>query len=361
MRIKRSYLSALAMVLVIAAWFATGIFRGDGAQSTTPDTARAAKPLPRVQVQTFLARQRRPELRIRGRTEVFRRIEVRAQTSGAVERVLFGEGDFVDKGSVLCRIEMGTRQAQLAEARAQLAQARLDFSAARNLERQQFASKTKLAAERAKMQAAEAAVARIQREIEYTRITAPVSGTIEMRPAETGSFLQIGALCASVVVRDPMLVVGQVSERHVAALKNGQAGSADLVTGERVSGRIRFISPVADPNTRTFRVELEVANPDRRLRDGVTSEIVIPLPPIQAQRLPSSVLTLNDDGRIGVVVLDDKAVAGFVAVDVLSDTREGVWVSGLPAKVRIVTRGQNFVSDGQKVEAVQISARSSDK
>lgn len=370
--IKRSYLAAVAMAGLIALWFASGLFSGGdngkdpvaagqgGSPAKTEQSGGDVKRL-RVKVATFTARERRPLITVRGRTEVLRRIEVRAQMSGTVVDVPFSEGDRVREGDLLCRVDIGTLPARLAKAIAGLAQARLDFAAADRLEKQRFTSKTKRAAELAKLQAAQADVAQMEREIAYTRITAPVGSTIEKRPAERGSFVAVGGLCATLIIRDPMLVIGQLAERDVTRVNKGMAGSARLVSGETVTGKIRFVSAVSDHATRTFRVELEVANPNRSLRDGVTSEISIPLPPENAHQLPPSLLVLDDKGNLGVKAVSPEARVSFTAVKVLSFGRNEVWVSGLPNTVTLITLGQQYVTAGQIVDPVPASAKSASK
>ena len=71
---------------------------------------------------------------------------------------------------------------------------------------------------------------------------------------------------------------------------------AKLATGEVVDGKVSFISKTADLATRTFKVELEVANPGERMREGVTTELSVGLPPQLAQKLPGSIL-ISQRGR----------------------------------------------------------------
>src|SRR3546814_1699970 len=91
--------------------------------------------------------------------------------------------------------------------------------------------------------------------------------------------------------------------------------------GEPVSGRIRHISAVADEATRTFRVELEVANADSRIADGMTAEIALPLSAKQAHRVSPALLTLSDKGEIGVQEVDaDKRVLFHLVMIVETDS-----------------------------------------
>jgi multidrug efflux system membrane fusion protein len=354
MKIRKSYVWAGLISLGIAAWLASGELMSTPTPATD-GAEKAASGLFRVQVREIAAQPRQAFLTVRGRTEAIRSVEVRARTAGIVEEVPHQEGDHVKAGDLLCRLDVAARQTQLAEARARLASARIEADAAEKLATDKFVARTTLAAKRAAHDAAKASVDGMEREIGYTAITAPVEGTIASRPANQGSFLQVGGQCAQLLVLDPLVVVGHVAEREVSRLKVDMAGSATLVTGETVEGRIRFIAPSAEEATRTFRIELEVANPGRALRDGVTSDIRIPLGESLAHKFSPALLGLDDAGRIGVRILDDGNRVRFVPVTILGDDKDGVWVDGLPEQATLVTIGQEFVTDGQVVQPVEES------
>ena len=112
---------------------------------------------------------------------------------------------------------------------------------------------------------------------------------------------------------------------------------------------VRYVGAVSDAATRTFKVELEVANPDARIVEGVTAELRLPVAQTSAHALPPSVLTLDDLGRIGVklVVAGDKV--SFVPAQVIAGDSERVWLAGLPATARVIAVGQEFVKDGERV------------
>ncbi len=322
------------------------------------ETSRSAPQVPRVRVRIIDAQMRNEALALRGRTEAVARVEVRAQTSGQIIAVPVKKGAFVNKGTVLCILDMGARKAQLAEAEAALAQAELDYKASAALSTSGFASKTREAANKARRDAALAAISRVKLDIERTRITAPFAGRIEEQPVRIGDLLQQGGACATLVQQDPVLITGQVSERDISGLKVNMKAKASLVTGERVSGHIRFIASSADPATRTFKIELEVANPDRHLRDGVTAQIEIPLAAEKAHLVASSLLLLSDAGEIGLRVVDKDNIVRFIPVKILDDGIKGTWVGGLPDKVTLITTGQGYVRGGQKVEPVFVTASS---
>ena len=151
---------------------------------------------------------------------------------------------------------------------------------------------------------------------------------------------------------EPYLVVGQVSEHDIGLVKIGDAGEAKLANGAAVAGQVRFVGTVADPATRTFRVELEVPNPARTLRSGITAEIRIPVESVQAHFISPALLTLDDQGVLGVRTVSNAAQVEFMPVEIFATRRDGVWITGLPPTVTIITVGQEFVRHGETVVPV---------
>ncbi len=305
-----------------------------------------------VTVQASQAVRHDQILTVRGRTEAGARVAIKSETAGVVEAVPANKGTPVARGDVLCALQRGAHDAALAEANAQLARARLDHDATTQLAEAGTATKQVLAGTKAALDAAEAAVKKAEVELGRTRISAPFAGIVEEQPAKAGELLNVGSVCAVLIAPDPIFIVGAVTERDVGRLKQGMYGTAQLATGEKVSGAIRFVGTAAEQSTRTFRVELEVANPDGTLRDGVTATMRIPLKGKSAHRLPPSALTLNDAGQLGVRVIERGDLAQFRPVKVLSDERGAVWVGGLPRDITVIVAGQDFVTDGQRVGLV---------
>jgi multidrug efflux system membrane fusion protein len=315
---------------------------------------------------------------LRGRTEVARQVEVRAETTGKVVSSPLRKGASVEEGQLLCEIDPGTREVALAEAEAGLpeaearfieaearvSEARINNRAASRLIEGGYASETRVAATeaevqsalagveaaRAQVRSAEAAVAAAELELDRLKMTAPFRGLLESDTAEIGSLLQAGSLCATVIQLDPIKLVGFVPEVEVDRISRGAAVNARLASGRTVVGEVTFISRSADETTRTFRVEAAVPNDDLSIRDGQTAEMVIDAAGTIAHLIPQSALTLDDDGRLGVRLVRD-AVARFVPVQVMRDLPEGVWVSGLDASVDIIVVGQEFVTNGVPVDA----------
>jgi multidrug efflux system membrane fusion protein len=354
-RLHRSHFIAIGIAIVIALWFATGIFnRSENTESelTAAEQDAANTEAARVRVAESTATARRGSIIIRGRTEAKRAVEVRAETQGTVAQLPVEKGERVSEGDVLCELAPNARGAQLAEAQALVKQRQLEYDASRQLAEKGYRAPTIAAGSKAAFDAAQARLKQMQVEMEQTKIKAPFDGVFDSRPVEVGDYMRVGDTCGLVVELNPLLIVGQVSEDRVASLQTGEGGKARLVTGETAEGTIRFVAKTADPATRTFRVELEVPNEDLSMRSGVTAEIIVPGEEIMAHRIPSGVITLDDNGVIGIRAVNAQQQVEFKRVVLVDDTPDGLWVTGLPEKVMLITVGQDYVKEGQKVEAV---------
>ncbi len=351
----RSFIIAAGMAVLAAAWVASGQLGDIQAENVAlkpPADLSRSDALPQVRVRHQAAEPYETAVVLRGRTEALRKVEARAETHGRIVELAIHRGMTLAEGDPLVRLAPEDRPARLAEAKALLEQKRIEHKAAEKLAEKGFRADTQLAASLAELESAEAAVERAQVDLENTVIRAPFAGVVDDRSVDLGDFLEMGDIVAKLVDLDPILVIGQVSERDVGRLEVGGLGVARLMTGEKIDGRIRHISRVADPVTRTFRVELEVANPEGALRDGVTAEVVLPGPTVPAHRVSPAVLSLHTSGTIGVKVVDADGTVRFLPVQIAEQGADGLWLLGLPAEVTLITVGQDFVQDGQQVRTV---------
>ena len=183
----------------------------------------------------------------------------------------------------------------------------------------------------------------------YPKIVAPFSGYLETLRVEEGDFLNTGSVCAALIDPDPMLVVADIAEKDIAQVQLGSKASAKLISGRYISGEVTFIASSADKNTRTFRVEISVDNKDRTIRDGVSAEIYIKGKEEPAHKISPAILSLNDQGKLGVRTVTSDNRVEFKEINILEDTNSGMWVSGLGEDARIITLGQEYVFQGQTV------------
>jgi len=354
--IKTSYLIACGIAIAVTAWLISGQLTSD--KSVTPAGATsemaqpAAQPLARVRVRQQTAEPRIVEIVLRGQTVANRQVELRAETRGKVVEVPAEKGSLLRTSDVIAQISDDDRKARLDMAKALLAQREIEYDNAQKLSKKGYRPETDVAETRAKLEEAKAAVTSMEIDIGYTTIHAPFDGVVEERPVEIGDFADVGDKVARIVDLDPVLVVGQVAERDIDKIKVGMPGTARLITGATVSGKVRFVASTADTQTRTFRVELEIANPARSIVQGVSAELHLPVADLPAHRVSPAILTLAENGDVGVKIIGPGNTVEFHAVTIVATEADGVWLAGLPQTVTFITVGQDFVTAGQKVTPV---------
>lgn len=373
---NRSLILAVLLAAGVGVWLASGEITGS--TSITDDTTRAnaeksdspgpadatrqtsaaqaKEPSPagpfRVRVKRLEATPRSRDIVARGRTDINRMVDVKAEVMGRVAEVIAIEGRFVKKGDILAKLDLRDRMERLAEAKALVIHREIEHRAAKRLLAKGFRAETKTAEITALLQSAKANLASMEVALDRTVIRAPFSGVIEHRHIELGDFVDAGDRIARVVDRTPILVIANISERDVGYLNRKTVARVTLATGEELKGSLKYIASMADDETRTFRVEFRAPNPKLKMRAGVTAELRIAVDAVPAHFVSPAMLTLNDDGQLGVKLVNAQNQVDFHRADIISDEPDGVWLGGLPATIRVITVGQEFVREGDPVVPV---------
>jgi len=358
---RASIIIAGALAIGATAWIASGQFGGTDQRAAEigSENVSSAKQLPlvSVRIRVLKSRTRQDALLVNGRTEESRKVILRAQTAGPIAAVPAKEGRILEAGSIVARQSIEDRNARLAEVEALVRQREIEYKAASELAKKGFRSGTKLAEARAQLDAARARTKSMRIDLSRTTIKAPFRGVMETRYVEKGDYVQVGDNIASIVDLDPVLAVGSVSERNIGSIKIGAKGQVTFIGGGKAAGKIRYIASVANPETRSFRIELEIPNPDYRVRAGLTAELALPLAPVSAHVVSPAVMTLADDGRIGVRIVDAADIVRFMPISILTESSDGLWISGLRDGDRLITIGHEYVKAGQKVRPVNEAAK----
>jgi multidrug efflux system membrane fusion protein len=348
--------TAVFVFLALIAWLGSGLLfnsnKVEAAKSISVDgnSTRNFK----VVVQEITARPYPNTIILQARSEADKLVTVASETGGTISQLPVSKGSFVQKGQIICRIDVGARAAQLAQARAQRDARKIEFNAAQKLVKQGHMSKSQMAAAQAAFDASVAAVKSALVELERTKIRAPFDGILDRQPVKIGHYMSPGQPCGTIIDKDPLLVVGYISENQINRIAIGATGQAKLSTGEVAQGKVRYIAESPNLTTRTFRVELEVANKDLQLRDGMTAELTINAGEVVASRVPQSVLTLAGDGRLGVRVLQNNRVV-IRPIQIIKDDQDGAVVTGLGASEMVIVRGGEFTRDGREVDFEMLS------
>ena len=304
--------------------------------------------LPHVIINKSKAINAHNTLLLRGQTEAARKVEVRAEISGPVISTPRPKGTRISPGETLCEIAAGTRFVTLSEAKVRLLEAEKKAKVVQSLGEKGYSTETSNLTQKTFLEAAKAALAKAEYEISKLIIHAPFAGVLENNTAELGSYLNRGSLCGTIIDLSQIKLIGFIPEVKIRKISVGAKATGKTVSGIITDGVVSFISKQADPVTKTFQVEITAENHESKIRDGETIEIAIELESDLAHLLPQSVLTLNDEGTLGIrAVLEGKVK--FYEVRILRDQVNGLLLTGLPEQIDVITVGQEFVLDGQKV------------
>ena len=145
-----------------------------------------------------------------------------------------------------------------------------------------------------------------------------------------------------------MILTGEISETDLVNISKGSPALIETVDGNRFDGKISSIASSANPYTHTFRIEVEVKNEENLIKDGASAKIYISGKEQLANLVPLSILRLDDQGNLGVRLISSKGTVEFKKIDLIQDTKNGVWVSGLPSSSKIITVGQDYVNTEKK-------------
>ena len=358
---RKPYLLAIAIAVVAVGWVMSGQFGDrDGASNgkTAADQAltvaerndkQGEAALTAVRTKASAAQAHWRDVTARGHTETKRKVMMMSEIKGRIIEVAVQKGSRVRRGDVLVRIDQADRSALMAEAEALVRQREIEYEAAEKLRKKGYRAETQFSAAAASLEGAKAMVKKMAVDLARTIIRAPFDAIVDSREVELGAYVKGGSAVALLVDEDPYLVVALVSENDVGRLRLNDKGSARLVTGQKVEGRIHYIAATADATTRTFRVELLVPNLDGQLRHGTTAALSFPTEQVQAHFITPAVLTLNDSGTVGVRCVEAGGKVRFYPVDIIKSTSAGMWVAGLPEKVELIVVGQEFVRQGDRV------------
>ena len=349
----KSWLTSASIALAIVVWLMSGQFAKDEAVTLEPiGVVEPDELMTSVRIRTQSAEEVTRTITVNGKTAPARIVEINAETNGRVVTTGVARGERLEEGDVIVTLDERDRQAHLTQARAVVKQRELEFAARDRLKDDSYVSEAQLQEAAAQLEMARAELTRAELDIKYTVIRAPFNGALQDRMVEIGNYLKSGDPVAIFVDDRKLIVSADVSEFDANQVRKGNSASARLATGELVEGTIRYVAPIADEGTRTFRVELEVDNATGKFRGGVSAEMMIPAETIYAHKISPSLLTLDDEGNLGIKTVNDEGKVEFFLADIAMYSNEGAWIAGLPHSASIITVGQGFVNAGAYVNSV---------
>ena len=240
-------------------------------------------------------------------TEAHQRIEVKSEIMTTVEEVLKKAGTFVNKNDLVIRLDEYNTNLELYK---------LDLLS--------------------------------ESEFKKIALFAPFDGILLDNHKIAGELVMPGERVYELIDLSSLEIYGYINENEILDISTNNDVDVTIL-GEEVQGFIDYVSPISDPETKTFEIVVKVKNKDLRYKDGLSSMISINKGEVLAHKISPSILALGDEGQLGVKVIAKGNEVEFKNITIIEDTSEYMLVTGLSEKEKIIIVGQQYVSNGQKV------------
>ena len=240
-------------------------------------------------------------------TEAFKRIEVKSEIMTTIEKVLVKAGSVISKGQHIIELD--------------------DYKTNADLYKLNLLS---------------------QSEFDKYALFAPFGGVLLDGHKIAGELVMPGEKVYEIIDLSSLKIFGYINENEILDISLDNEVEVTILD-EQVKGIIDYISPISDPETKTFEIVVKVENKDLRYKDGLSSIISIIKGNVLAHKISPSILALGDKGELGVKVIGSDNTVQFKKINVIEDTSDYMLVSGLSQKEKIIIVGQQYVSSGEKV------------
>ncbi|MEX2531470.1 MAG: efflux RND transporter periplasmic adaptor subunit [Gemmatimonadota bacterium] len=312
-----------------------------------------------VEVQELRTSSFTETARISGTVQAERDVLVAAEEGGVIRDLPVAQGSSVQAGDVLARIDDGTLQAQVREARARADLARETWERRRRLyEDDSVGSELAYLEARSQAEQSGAALDALQERLDRTVVRAPIAGIVEERLVEEGTMVSPGTPVARVVQVDPVKVTGGVPERFAAEIRTGSSARVtfDVLPDQEFEGPLTFVGATVNPANRTFPVELRVPNRNNVIKPEMVANLEI----IRNVRnevvvIPQEAVVRVEEGFVAFVAVERDG-SEFAEVRRLSlsgsQANRVVVENGLAAGDRLIVAGQSQVANGDRIQVV---------
>jgi membrane fusion protein (multidrug efflux system) len=296
-----------------------------------------------------------------GSLKAVRGVTVTAELTGKVDRIAFSPGGKVDAGDLLIQQDISSEQAQLRAAKASLALARANHDRAKELRSEQVVTQAAYDQALASLEQARAEIDRIQATIDKKTIQAPFGGRLGIRQVDLGQIIKEGDPIVSLQALDPIFANFLLPQNELAKIQPGLSVrvAADVLAGEKISGKITAINPVVETDTRNIQIQATLRNADEQLRPGMFVDVEVILPARAKVLTIPATAVLYAPYSDSVFIVEEKAAATGGTPEkylrqqfVRLGATQGDFVTvldGLQAGLSVVSTGVFKLRNGQKV------------
>ena len=300
-------------------------------------------------------------LEIQGNVTTKDLLVIYPEFSGILTHVYIKEGQWVNKGQVLAKIDDGGLSQQLAQLNIQVELARTTFERQQRLWDQKIGSEMQYLQAKSNYEAQTQAIGQLEQQVAKTIITAPFSGTIDDVLTEQGSVVLPGQTPLMRIVNlNNMYIVTDVPEKYVSTITLNKRVEVEFpVLGKKIDSKVRQVGSFINPSNRTFKVEVAIPNKEKSIKPNLTAKLRInDYSNSKALLIPQSIISENANGEQYIYVIKNKtsineAIAEKVIIETSLTQGDVIEViKGLEPGMEIIQEGARSVNDGQKVKII---------
>ena len=344
---KKSHYLALIIIITSSLWISSGLLK-----KRTPPQAMPieSKVINSVTTNISAVTNHQKKYKIYGSAKAHKIISLKSEINGKVNNIYKNEGDIVKAGEVIFTLEPKQYKAEYAEAKAHYSSKKTTLKTTKELYKKGLSAKTILANHQADFKAAEAKLESAKIKLDNTEILAAFDGKIEEINIETGEIIEgYRTEMATLVNDNEILVHGFLAEKLISDVSLIEKIEVEFFSGLKKQAILNYISATSDAITKTYKIEVLVENNDNLIKDGMTVELSFTLKEIKAHKISSSALSLDDNGNIGIKIINHNNLVEFLPATIIGEEGEYIWLTDLPDVIEIITIGHGFVRNGDQV------------
>ena len=325
------------------------------------DELNPNKKFPLVKTMTLTDTIFKHYIEIQGNVDTKKNILIYPETSGILNQLNVKAGQKVTKGQVLARIDDGGIAAQVAQAETQLALSQTTFDRQKRLWDQKIGSEIQFLQAKTSLESQQKAVAQLKSQLAKTIVRAPFSGTIDDVMTEQGKVVAPGQELFRIVSLTDMYVAATVPENYLERVELGAPVNVYIKPiGKTYEGKIRQVGNFINPNSRTFKIEVALPNPENLLRPNQVAVLkILDYTTKDAILIPENIVQQKSNDRLIVYTIENKeGEEQPVAVEkeVKTGYTSGAYTeikSGLKVGDKIITDGAKSVENGSPVQELK--------
>jgi multidrug efflux system membrane fusion protein len=415
MRLRSSYIWAGLIALAVTAWMLSddllpskNVNELEELASQNEKTGTDEKINSAVIVNAVKVKNNLTPLKIRasGVTRSKFEIDVIARRKGIIQEIVIKEGNWVNSGDILVRLDRGTLDADIVAARAdrkasensyqdaqrrfaiagehsvQLRSAEADlevnkknYQVAKKLVDSGHQTESVLSQKLALLRAAEtrlfelkntskelelstvyaqikmidARILQLEEQIKFTTIRAPQAGWLEILHIEKEEFIDENRPIAKIIGLQTLILDMPIPQTSIGNIDIGDLVEVNLTGVTTKNGKVEKIAVTANEATRTFNVEIQLDNKNGLLRAGMSAEANVIIDEVEAFKISPAHLNVDENGQLTVKVLNSEGRVEITPVDLVRTSGNLAYISGLENETLLLTSGQAFLRSGEKV------------